>query len=308
MKIIDMHVHVVTQEYRDFLEKHHALNEDVMPLPSFSEEKLLNFMKEGNIEYCLCSISSPHPYFEEDHENSLLIIRHLNEYLASLKAKYPDQIGFSAILPLPDVEASIQEAIYALDVLHADGIKIASNSRGLYLGDPKMDPLMEVLNQRKVILQIHPHKPEPIANTYASKTVPLFEFLVDTTRAILNMGGNQFFERYPKIKVIVPHCGSFLPMIVERGSGLLPLMNHLGVLDYPLDIKAMMKSLYFDIAGYSKFNYDLLCQYASIDHIVYGSDYPFTPQAAILKQLENTIQECDDHLEIFYNNAHQLLK
>lgn len=65
-----------------------------------------------------------------------------------VKAQHEGRFLFCAALPLPDVDAAIREAVYALDTLHADGVKLASNSRGLYLGDPALDPLMEVLNER----------------------------------------------------------------------------------------------------------------------------------------------------------------
>lgn len=74
-------------------------------------------------------------------------MRHYNEACAKLKTDYPGKFLFCASLPLPDVDAAIEEAIYALDKLGADGIKLATNSRGQYVGDEALDPLMEVLNQ-----------------------------------------------------------------------------------------------------------------------------------------------------------------
>lgn len=41
--------------------------------------------------------------------------------------EHPGRFLFCAALPLPDVAASIGEAVYALDTLKADGIKLATN-------------------------------------------------------------------------------------------------------------------------------------------------------------------------------------
>lgn len=71
-----------------------------------------------------------------------------------VKAQHEGRFLFCAALPLPDVDAAIREAVYALDTLHADGVKLASNSRGLYLGDPALDPLMEVLNEHGALSTI----------------------------------------------------------------------------------------------------------------------------------------------------------
>lgn len=128
-QIIDIHSHFLTSEYLKFLEKQKALLEDGFPLPKYNNQEHLKLMRGCSIEWSLLSVSSPHPYFKDDIENSIKMCRHLNE----------------------------QMAIYALDVLDADGIDFPSNSRGLYLGDPKLEPLMEELNKRHAICNIHPH-------------------------------------------------------------------------------------------------------------------------------------------------------
>ena len=140
-QIIDIHSHFLTSEYLKFLEKQKALLEDGFPLPKYNNQEHLKLMKGCSIEWSLLSVSSPHPYFKDDIENSIKMCRHLNEQMAQLKKDDLKHFGFQACIPLPDVEAAIQEAIYALDVLDADGINFPSNSRGLYLGDPKLEAI-----------------------------------------------------------------------------------------------------------------------------------------------------------------------
>ena len=69
---------------------------------------------------------------------------------ARLRSENPGRFLFCAALPLPNVEAAIREAIYALDTLKADGIKLATNAQGQYLGAPELDTLFDVLSQRRV--------------------------------------------------------------------------------------------------------------------------------------------------------------
>ena len=54
-------------------------------------------------------------------------IRQTNEAAARIKKEHPGRFLFCAALPLLDVQKAIEEAKYALDVLKADGIKLASN-------------------------------------------------------------------------------------------------------------------------------------------------------------------------------------
>lgn len=59
---------------------------------------------------------------------------------------------------------------------------------------------------------------------FSAGPVPLFEFIVDTTRAVLNLIGNDVILRYPNITWIIPHCGSFLPNIYERFIGMSKIL------------------------------------------------------------------------------------
>ena len=139
-KIIDVHSHFTTPEYLELIERHGASLEDGFPLPTWKVQEHLALMDECNIEWTLLSVSSPQPCFTGFDEEAVKMCRHLNESMAEVKTKYPKRFKFQACLPLPNIEAAIDEAIYALDVLKADGVKFASNSRGLYLGAKELNP------------------------------------------------------------------------------------------------------------------------------------------------------------------------
>ncbi len=293
--IIDAHAHFLIPEYLEMLTEHNATMEDGFPLPKWQIEDHLKLMEKCHISWTLLSLSSPHPYFKGDERESISMCRRLNEACAEIKSKYPNQFGFSACLPLPNVEAAIEEAVYALDVLHADGIKLASNSRGQYLGCKELEPLMEELNKRSVICTIHPHRPEPIKEgLFSSGPVPLFEFLADTTRSVLNLISNGVILRYSKIKWIIPHCGSFLPNIYDRYLGISKVLIPQGMME-DVDIKQSFEQLYFDISGNPAPNLlRWLLTITSEDHILYGSDYPFTASKQIESNLEKLKKMLDE--------------
>ena len=119
-------------------------------------------MNDAGIEKSVLTLPAPQPYFGDVAETAQ-VIRATNEAAAKLKAEHPDKFLFCATLPLPDVKAAMKEAVYALDTLHADGIKLATNSRGQYLGEEALDPLMQLLSDRGAVVILHPHKPDPYA-------------------------------------------------------------------------------------------------------------------------------------------------
>lgn len=58
---------------------------------------------------------------------------------------------------LADLEASIEEARYALDVLKADGVVLLGNARGRYFAEEEFHPLLAELNARRAVLYCHPN-------------------------------------------------------------------------------------------------------------------------------------------------------
>ena len=215
----------------------------------------------------------------------------MNEASAELKQRYPGRFRFCAALPLPDVEAAIREAIYALDTLGADGVKLATNSRGQYVGDEALDPLMEVLNERHAVVILHPHRPTPCPKEIIATTpLAMYEYPAESTRAVVNMLARNVLVRYPNLKVVVPHCGSFLPLALPRMKSILPAMVSQGCMQ-PIDWEANLSRLYFDLAGNPTAEVlHALLTITTPDHILYGSDYPYLPDAVLQANLERLKQ------------------
>lgn len=291
---IDVHSHMIPQSYLDYLSENHALLDEDFPIPSWNLDEHLKFMDDAGITCSILTLPAPQPWFGDKVE-SARIIRQMNEEMAAVKAQHEGRFLFCAALPLPDVDAAIREAVYALDTLHADGVKLASNSRGLYLGDPALDPLMEVLNERGAVIITHPHKPATNNETLTS-VVPLasYEYLAETSRAILNMVGHNVMVRYPRLKVVVPHCGSFLPLAIPRMQSLMPVMNGVGYLQ-GVDIAKNLEALYYDLAGAATpETIRELLTITSPSHLLYGTDYPYVKAPILVRNLsalKNNLQD-----------------
>lgn len=288
--VIDVHSHIVLREYTDILKKHGAELEEMFPLPAWDAASHVKFMETAGIEYSVLTMPAPQPWFGDALEGRR-IVRRINEVSAQVKKNYPGKFKFCASLPLPDIQASIKEAVYALDVLHADGVKLASNSRGLYIGDAELDPLMKVLDQRHAVVIIHPHRPVPCPeSTSATTPLPMYEYPAETTRGIVNMISRNLLVRYPNLKVVVPHCGSFLPLAIPRMRSIHPAMQAKGLMA-PIDWEKNLSRLYYDLAGNpSPEVVKTLLTITSPDHLLYGSDFPYQPVSVLSGNLEKLKQ------------------
>ena len=304
-QVTDYHAHAIPDSYRELVAKHNMLLDEGFPLPQWSAEAHLKMMSEAGIDRTILTIPAPHPYFGDQAE-CYTACRQLNEELARLvesqKSKVESPFAFAAILPLPDVNAAIEEAKYALDTLGAVGVKLATNVYGQYLGDSVLDPLMAFLSERKALVILHPHKPSPVNESVMLQTpLAMQEYLSETTRTVCNMISRNVLARYPGMHVVVPHAGAYLPIAIPRMRSLYPVMRQNGLVG-EIDFDANLNSLYFDLAGSpSEETIRALLTLTTPDRLLYGTDYPYVAPKVIKANIERIKQ----HLTRSSNNFKQ---
>ncbi len=279
--VIDVHAHLLPSEFVESLQREGRLLDEGFPLPKYDVEAHLKWMDEAGIQTSVLTLAAPSPKGEGS------VIRLCNEMAARLKREHPGRFLFCAALPLPDVGAALREAVYALDTLKADGIKLATNALGQYLGAPELDTLFSVLNARKAVVILHPHRPEPVNRQVMQQTpLAMQEYLSETTRAVANMIVRNVPARYPDVRIVVPHCGAYLPLAVPRMKALAPVMQQ-NKLVGEIDWEANLAALYYDLAGaHSPEVIRILLTITTPGHLLYGSDYPYAAPKALTAGLD----------------------
>ena len=310
--VVDFHAHPVTDEFRNSMDYLgiNPIDDDGFPLPKWSAEEHVEFMKNAGIDYTVLSVPAPHIH-NGDNQKSRNAARSINLSVAEICKAHSDKFGFVACVPLPDTEGAVLETAYAMDELGAIGVKLATNSNGVYLGDKAFEPLMKELNDRKALAILHPCKAKDAPKDVITGTVAaIFEYPTDTTRSVLNMISNQVMTRYPNIRFVVPHCGSFLPYMLQRFKGVSSILSSLGMMN-PVDADKEFEKLYFDIAGDPEpVALDMLTMMADRNKIVFGSDYPHSPAPVIIqkkKHFDSNEKYTALRKSIYSDNAQALL-
>ena len=306
--VIDVHAHLLPTEFVEALKSEGRLMDEGFPLPKYDVENHLKWMDEAGVETSVLTLAAPQPTSAE-------VVRQTNEAAARIRREHPGRFLFCAALPLPDVSRAIEEVKYALDTLKADGIKLATNVNGQYLGAPELDALFSVVNERKAVVILHPHRPDPVNRQVMQQTpLAMQEYLSETTRAVSNMISRNVLARYPNVKVVVPHCGAYLPLAVPRMKSLTPVMQANKMVG-EIDWDANLAALYYDLAGaHSPEVIRMMLTITTPDHLLYGSDYPYVAPQMLTKSLARMKQYLSDEPDlapfremILYQNAHQLL-
>ena len=209
--------------------------------------------------------------------------REFNEFGAKIIADHPGRFGLWALLPLPNVEASLKEIAYAFDTLKADGIGIDTSWGDKYIGDPEFIAVLDELNRRKAILYSHP---SPVIS--GRHEFPREEA---TTRNILSVL-NDAAPKYPNITFLFSHAGGSMPMIIQRIVGREVAAN----LDKPAAPNsklALLRSFYYDTAQtYNPVAMGALKKVVGTSQILFGTDYLGGTDPDQAKQVAEGLYTC----------------
>ena len=246
-------------------------------LLAWSPAAAIEAMDQAGTATAIVSISTPGVCFG-DEEQSRRLARVCNEFGAQIARDYKGRFGMFAILPLVDVEGSLRELEYALDVLKLDGIGLLTSYGDVWPGNKKFAPIFDELNRRKAIVYFHPTAPTCCTHLVPGIPSALIEFLTDSTRCITDLLYSGIFTRCPDIRWIFSHGGGSLPMLAGRIAGAVerPLMKPVKDL-LKNGVMHELRKLHYDVASVtsSSISMNALLALAPLTQILFGSDYPY---------------------------------
>lgn len=275
------------------------------PLANWTPAKAIEDMDRGGVASSVTSISEPGVWFG-DNETARKLARECNEYAAKLASDHPGRFGMFATLPMPDLDGSMREVAYALDVLKADGICLLTSYQSRYLGDPAFAPLMDELNRRKAVVYTHPVRPDCCRNLVADVAEPVVELPADTTRTILSVVFSGTATRCPDIRFVWSHAGGTVPFLINRIGRYAAGRKELAT-RYPKGAMHELQKFFYDTAS-AAYPSTLapLMQLVSSSQVVFGTDFPFGSSAATAKGLADFGLSESDLRAIGRDNAAKL--
>ncbi|MGA3189284.1 MAG: amidohydrolase family protein [Bryobacteraceae bacterium] len=282
---IDTHHHILPDFFWQATENANAPVGGLAPL-RWTKEASISFMDDAGIDVAVVSLSSPGV-----HTGALA--RRCNEFSAELIHRRPDRFGGFACLPLPDVDASLEELSYALDVLRLDGFVLFTNSNGVYLGDPVLEPVFEELERRKAVVYVHPNpSPDAVAHSLGLPD-NLLDFPTDTNRAVAQMHYTNRFARSPNVKYIFSHAGGSIPYLATRFA----IVDEMGFIpggDQRGSAADMFRRIYWDTAlAASDPVLRMLRDVAGIDQVLYGTDFPYLRRDLAINTKQHVLQSSE---------------
>jgi aminocarboxymuconate-semialdehyde decarboxylase len=286
---VDTHHHIVPSFYFEEAEQGGELTGGLTP-PSWSPDGALEFMDSLGIDVAITSISTPGAYLGNEAKARQLA-RRCNEFAAELISDHPQRFGGFAILPLPDMDGSLTELQYSLDVLELDGVCVMSNAGGRYLGDPRFDELFAELQRRAAVVFVHPTaSPDPSAHAMGL-TDNLIDYPLDTTRTVAQLHYRGTFARTPDVSYIFAHAGGTIPYL----AGRFAIVDEMGIMGHDVGpASESFQRLHFDTAlAWTDPVLHTLASVAGASQVLFGTDFPYIRPdlaARAIESVSNTVE------------------
>lgn len=284
--LIDVHHHVIPAVYRTAIDAATDGTVGGIPQPAWSEDAMLSRIDALGVERAVVSISAPalEPVVAAARAD---VARQCNDAIAELAARNPAVGGF-AVLPMPDVAASIAEVGRVFDDLHLDGVALLTNYGGRYLGS--FAPLLQELDRRAAVVHVHPNLPPPMPDAHLLLPPPVLEFTFDTTRMVAEMILTETLQKYPRMTLVLSHLGGTLPWMAWRLSMLDAFPSASGGAREP--VRTQLRRMYYDVAlSADPATLRMAADVVGADRLLYGSDFPFAPDDFIDRNTANVVGE-----------------
>lgn len=243
------------------------------------------------------------------------ITTRFNDATAKMIQSYPGKAVFMvSVNPLD--ESCTAECERCFNAYDAKGITINTSWDGQFPDAEEAEPFWRYAQEKDVPIFIHPPF-VPIG--HEKMDIYRLEEMIgrpfDTTMAVARMIYSGVFDRYPGLKIVLPHMGAALPNI----SGRLDFGYRLGYKGLPPEQAAVClkkpseyfrTNLYVDTMGFNPLGVRYAVETFGIDNVLFGTDYaavPISPREHI-----NMIEELglprEDQNKIFWKNADRIFR
>lgn len=215
---IDIHHHFYPPFLLEAWQKANLRNPPVVQ--RWTLQGTLDQMDKGGVATAMLSLPTGLNLPNLSADERTRMTRMVNEFAMKAGTDHPGRFGLFAFMPMPDVDATLKDIGFALDVLKADGIGLNTSYGDKWLGDPAFKPVMEELNRRKATVFVHPLGPACCSNLMSYVPASFTEYPQDTNRTVMSLLFSGTFSRTRDVRWIFCHAGAAVPLLAGRVKSL----------------------------------------------------------------------------------------
>ena len=281
-------------------------------------ESRLAAMDRSGIDVQIIGYADNTPSQLLGEEGAVEQCRAVNDYLHEGISKYPDRLYGYATLPVDDPAAAVTELSRCVNELGFKGWMINGPFRGEFMDSERFLPIFEKAAELDVPVYIHPGEVKgEIVDRYYSGSWNMMTAITfagygigwhyDTGMHLMRLILSGIFDKLPDLKIIVGHWGETLPYFLDRmNSALRPEVTGLAH-----DMKYYFwNNVYTNPSGmFFENDFDFCLKTLNPDHILWGQDYPFVPNAENAASfLEEYDLDAETKEKIAHGNAERIFR
>jgi predicted TIM-barrel fold metal-dependent hydrolase len=275
-------------------------------------EQRLAFMDAAGVDVQVLSFGSPGPQ-GFDTATAIPMARDANDRLYEAMQAHPDRFAGFAALATAAPEAAADELERCVTKLGFKGTMIHGHTQGSFLDEKKYWPIFERAAALDVPIYLHPTYPHPDAvkayfGGYEELARAGWGFAVDTSTHFLRIVFAGVFDAYPKLQFILGHLGEGLPFAMHRlNDHTYQSAKRRGLQRTPLEY--LKQNMLVTTSG-NWYPPAFLCTMLAlgVDNILFAIDWPYEPNTAGMRFLDElTISDADKE-KIAHGNAERILR
>jgi predicted TIM-barrel fold metal-dependent hydrolase len=245
------------------------------------------------------------------------LARAYNDALAEACARHPSRYRGFAHLPLLEPEAAAEELHRTATLLGFHGVLVNGATGGLFLDDPRFEPVLAQAEKEDLPIYLHPGIPtNEVRAAYYDGLPGNFSFTLalsawgwhaDTAIHTLRLALSGALDRHPGLKIVIGHMGEAIPFMLDRidETTAATAKAHLkrSVRQTILDQVWITTSGFFTMVPFMA----ALMSFG-VDRIMFSVDYPFASNARARAFLDALPVSPADRAKIAHGNADRLLR
>ncbi len=278
-------------------------------------EVRLKSMDDTGITLQVLSNTGPGPDLVPGPDG-VAMARAMNDYLADACKRHPDRFAGFAVLPLCSAEACAAELTRCVDELGFLGALVNGTTEGRFLDDPVYDDLLAQAVKLDVPIYLHPHIPPPsvLKAYYAGLTdgasrlisTAAWGWHQETAVHLLRLVLAGTLDKHPKLKIVIGHMGEMIPVMLARMDAVSSL--DIGHLQRKIS-ETVLDQTWITTSGiFTQPPFLAALQTFGIDRIMFSVDYPYAPNQAGRRFLDQVSLSPSDKVKLCHANADALLK
>jgi aminocarboxymuconate-semialdehyde decarboxylase len=248
---------------------------DRMPKLTTIETRLKDMDRMG-IDMQAVSPAPNQCYYWTEPELGVELSRMVNDRLAQIVASWPDRFVALGTVPLQRVDLAVVELERCVKKLGLRGVEINPNVNGMDLTDPRLglEKFFAKAQALDVVIFMH-----PIGFTHGERLIDhYFNNVIgnplETTVAASHLIFDGVMQRYPKLKIVLPHAGGYLAHYWARMDHA-----HRARPDCRTVIKrppsSYLAKMHFDTITFDKQMLRHMIDRFGPGHVLLGTDYPY---------------------------------